>query len=90
MQRRLNRLDSLIELAYMSNAAGKWLWPSTQTHGKPTGSPSDVIEFDPIGDGKIAPQFVLPTPVHQSVFALRQQMAEDNATWAPIAAQIAK
>ena len=37
LQKRLNRLDSLIELAFMSNAAGKWLWPTTQTTKPPTG-----------------------------------------------------
>jgi hypothetical protein len=77
LQKRLNRLDSLIELCYMSNAAGKWLWPSTLTVGKPTGSPSDVIEFDPIGDGKMAPQFVAPTPIHASAHALRQSIKQD-------------
>src|SRR5579863_7928051 len=65
LQKRLNRLDSLMELGIMSNAAGKWLWPTTQTTKPPTGSPSDVIEFDPLGDGKIAPSFVVPTPFHQ-------------------------
>jgi hypothetical protein len=77
LQKRLNRIDSLIELAYMSNAAGKWLWPSTQTTGKPTGSPADVIEFDPLGDGKIGPQFVQPTPIHASAHQLRQAIKQD-------------
>lgn len=77
LQKRLNRLDSLIELAWMSNAAGKWLWPSTQTTGKPTGSPTDVIEYDPIGDGKIAPQFVTPTPINAAAYQLRQAIKQD-------------
>ena len=77
LQRRLNRIDSLIELAYMSNAAGKWLWPSTQASSKPSGSPTDVIEYDPIGDGKNPPTFVQPSPVHQSAHALRAQIKQD-------------
>lgn len=77
LQKRLNRLDSLIELAIMSNAAGKWLWPTTQTTKPPTGSPSDVVEFDPIGDGKIAPTFVVPTPFHDAVIWLRSAILQD-------------
>lgn len=77
LQKRLNRLDSMMELGIMSNAAGKWLWPTTQTTKPPTGSPSDVVEWDPIGDGKIAPSFVVPTPFHQSCFALRAAILAD-------------
>jgi hypothetical protein len=77
LQKRLNRIDSLIELAMMSNAAGKWLWPTTQTTNPPNGSPSDVVEFDPIGDGKIAPTFVQPSPFHASVWQLRQAIKQD-------------
>jgi hypothetical protein len=77
LQKRLNRLDSLIELAMMSNAAGKWVWPTTQTTKPPSGSPSDVVEFDPIGDGKIAPTFVQPSPFHGSVWQLRAAIKQD-------------
>ena len=77
LQKRLNRLDSLIELAFMSNAAGKWLWPTTQTTKPPTGSPSDVVEFDPIGDGKIAPSFIQPSPIHASAWTLRAAILND-------------
>lgn len=77
LQKRLNRLDSLMELGIMSNAAGKWLWPTTQTTKPPTGSPSDVVEFDPIGDGKIAPTFVQPSPFHAACFSLRQAILTD-------------
>lgn len=80
LQKRLNRLDSLMELGIMSNAAGKWLWPTTQTTKPPTGSPSDTIEYDPIGDGKIAPSFVQPSPFHQACFALRQAILGDFQT----------
>jgi hypothetical protein len=80
LQKRLNRLDSLMELGIMSNAAGKWLWPTTQTTKPPTGSPSDTVEFDPIGDGKIAPTFVQPSPFHQTCFMLRQAILADFQT----------
>jgi len=80
LQKRLNRLDSLMELGIMSNAAGKWLWPTTQTTKPPTGSPTDVVEWDPIGDGKIAPSFVQPSPFHQACFALRNAILADFQT----------
>lgn len=77
IQKRLNRLDSLIELAMMSNAAGKWLWPKTQGGEKPSGSPSDVVTWDPIGDGKVKPEFVNPNPIAASAFQLRQAIVQD-------------
>jgi hypothetical protein len=80
LQKRLNRLDSLMELGIMSNAAGKWIWPTTQTTKPPTGSPSDTVEYDPIGDGKIAPTFVQPSPFHQACFSLRMAILADFQT----------
>lgn len=80
IQKRLNRLDSLIELAMMSNAAGKWVWPKTQGGEKPSGSPSDVVAWDPIGDGKIKPEFTQPSPVHGSVWRLRDAIVNDLRT----------
>jgi hypothetical protein len=77
LQKRLNRIDSLIELAMMANAAGKWLWPTTQSTKPPTGTPTDVIEYDPIGDGKIAPSFVQPSPFHSAVWHLRAAIKQD-------------
>ena len=77
LQKRLNRIDSLMELGAMSNSAGKWIWPTTQTTKSPTGSPSDVIEYDPIGDGKIAPQFVQPSPFAMHCFQLRAMILQD-------------
>lgn len=77
LQKRLNRIDSLMELGAMSNAAGKWLWPTTQTTKPPTGSPTDVIEYDPLGDGKIAPEFVQPSPFAMHCFQLRNQILSD-------------
>jgi len=78
LQKRLNRIDSLIELGLMSNAAGKWLWPTTQTNMKPpNGDPSDVIMYDPIGDDKTPPKFVQPSPFHGSVWQLRAAILQD-------------
>lgn len=80
LQKRLNRLDSLMELGAMANSAGKWLWPTTQTTKPPSGSPADVVEFDPIGDGKIAPTFVQPSPFAMHCFQLRAQILQDFQT----------
>jgi hypothetical protein len=77
LQKRLNRLDSLIELAVMTNAVGKWLWPRTQQGQKPSGSPNEVIEYDLVGDGKTAPEFVLPHPFSPMVFQIRAQIIQD-------------
>jgi hypothetical protein len=78
LQKRLNRLDSLIELAMMTNAVGKWLWPSTQNNKKPpSGSPDEVAEYDPVGDAKLAPTFVNPQPFSGHVWQLRSALLED-------------
>lgn len=78
LQKRLNRLDSLIELAMMTNAAGKWLWPSTQNNKKPpSGDPSDVAEYDAVGDGKVKPEFVQPSPFAASVWQYRASILMD-------------
>jgi hypothetical protein len=77
LQKRLNRLDSLIELAMMCNAAGKWLWPRTQTGDKPSGSPNEVIPYDVLGEGKNKPEYVSPKPVDESAWTLRQGIIGD-------------
>jgi hypothetical protein len=78
LQKRLNRLDSLIELGMLSNAAGKWIWPTTQSNMKPpNGDPSDVIMYDPIGDGKAAPEFVQPQPFTGQVWQYRAAILSD-------------
>jgi hypothetical protein len=77
LQKRLNRLDSLMELAMMTNATGKWLWPTTQTTLKPSGSPVDVVEYDPIGEGKIKPEWIPVEPWSQAVVGLRQMILAD-------------
>lgn len=78
LQKRLNRIDSLIEMGIMTNAAGKWLWPRTQTNNDPpSGTPDEVIQYDVIGDGKIAPSFVQPSPFHASVIETRNSILQD-------------
>jgi hypothetical protein len=80
LQKRLNRIDSLMELGAMSNAAGKWIWPTSQTTKPPSGSPSDVCEYDPIGDGKVKPEFVQPSPFAMHCFQLRGMILNDFQT----------
>jgi Zn ribbon nucleic-acid-binding protein len=78
LQKRLNRLDSLIELGMMSNASGKWLWPNTQANNRPpNGDPSDVIAYDPQGDGKVKPEFVQPNPFSGQVWQYRASILQD-------------
>lgn len=78
LQKRLNRLDSLVELSVMSNAAGKWIIARTNnaTQGL-NGSPNDVITYDNIGTGKTPPQFVQPSPFHPIIAAVRQSILGD-------------
>ncbi len=80
IQKRLNRIDSLMELGMMSNAAGKWLWPQSQTTQPPNGSPSDVALYDNIGDGKVKPEFIQPSPFHAACFSLRAAILQDFMT----------
>jgi hypothetical protein len=78
LQKRLNRLDSLIELAMMTNAVGKWLWPTTQNNMKPpNGDPSDVVGYDPLGDGKIKPEFVVTQPISGQAWQYRAAILQD-------------
>jgi hypothetical protein len=78
LQKQLNRLDSLIELSCMANGAGKWISPRTQVGTAAfTGTPTDVIWYDNLGDGKVKPEFILPTPISQAVMVRRQQILND-------------
>jgi hypothetical protein len=76
LQRQLNRLDSLTERIIMCGG-GKWLWPKTQNGPKPTGDPSDVVEFDVIGDGKVAPQYIPATALGAWIAQKRQSILDD-------------
>jgi hypothetical protein len=78
LQKRLNRTDSLMELSEMTNSVGKWLVPNTQqTVFKPTGSPHDMHYYDPLGEGKLKPEFVLPAPYGPAIVAKRAQIIQD-------------
>lgn len=78
LQKRLNRTDSLLEISMMTNSTGKWIIPNTQQNTtKVTGSPADIMWYDPIGDGKTAPQFVLPTPFSPLAVSYRQSIIQD-------------
>lgn len=78
LQKHLNRIDSLIDLACMTNGVGKWLWPKTQSNSKPpSGDPSDVAEYDPLGDAKHKPEFVMPNPFSQAVWQVRLGILAD-------------
>lgn len=77
LQKRLNRLDSLNELAWMTNGAGKWLWPTTQSGKPPSGSPNEVIPYETIGEGKVAPTFIEGNPINLAIFQLRQSIIGD-------------
>jgi hypothetical protein len=73
----LNRVDSLILRAVMSTGTGKWLVPNTQTQTQLSGDPVEAIYWDPIGEGKIKPEFITPTPFGPQLLALRKQIVED-------------
>lgn len=57
LQKQLNRIDSLMERSLMSNAVVKMLWPTSQTTPAPTGDPIEITYWDPIGDGKVKPEY---------------------------------
>lgn len=77
LQKRLNRLDSLIELAMMCNGAGKWLWPLTQSGPTPSGSPNEVVPYEVIGEGKNVPTFVPAQPLSADAWTLRAGILAD-------------
>lgn len=77
-QKMLNQVDSLLILANMSNSAGKWMAPKTQLGTfKPEGSPTEVIWYDNVGDGKTIPTYTAPTPVNQQLYQFRGQIIND-------------
>jgi hypothetical protein len=77
LQKQLNRLDSLTE-RYLTTGGGKWLVPKTQQGSfQATGDPIDVHYWDPIGDGKIAPQFIQAATLGSWIAAKRQSIIAD-------------
>lgn len=79
LQKQLNRLDSLMELSAMTNSVGKWIIPKTQlgSMSQINGSPHDHLWYDNQGDGKVAPQFVLPNPYGPALPQRRMQILSD-------------
>jgi hypothetical protein len=78
LQKMLNQIDSITILANMANGAGKWLVPHTQAGTfKPEGSPVDIAWFDNIGEGKSAPTWIQPTPLHQQIYIHRTNIIND-------------
>lgn len=78
LQKRLNQTDSLMLGSLMTNGVGKWIIPNTQQNTtKITGSPADIVYWDPIGDGKTAPQFVLPQPFGAQAVQYRNSIIQD-------------
>jgi hypothetical protein len=81
LQKMLNQVDSLMLLANMSNAAGKWVVPKTQAGTfKPDGSPTEVIWYDNMGDGKAPPSFTTPTALDGRLYQFRGQIVSDFMT----------
>jgi hypothetical protein len=77
LQKQLNRLDSLTE-RYLMTGGGKWLVPKTQQGSfQATGDPIDVHYWDPIGDGKIQPQFIQAATLGSWIAAKRQSIIAD-------------
>lgn len=77
LQKQLNRIDSLMERGLMSNAAVKILWPTTQTTPAPTGDPIEITYWDPIGDGKVKPEFFGGHAYGSEIIQKREQIVGD-------------
>jgi hypothetical protein len=57
LQKQLNKIDSLMLRGLMANATPKMVMPNTQKGPAPTGDPVDIYVYDPIGEGKVKPEF---------------------------------
>lgn len=77
LQKQLNRLDSLMERALMSNAVVKLLWPTTQTTPAPTGDPVEITKWDPLGDGKVKPEYFGGKAYGSELISKRQQIVAE-------------
>jgi hypothetical protein len=76
LTKKLNLIDSLILREAMSSGTGKWLIPTTQTVSIPSGDPQEILQWDPLGEGKIAPQYI-PGNINTKLMALREQVVAD-------------
>lgn len=78
LQKQLNRVDSLMERALMSNGTVKLLWPTTQSSvNPPSGDPVEVTYWDPIGDGKIKPEYFSGHAYGAELVKKREQIVAD-------------
>lgn len=77
LQKQLNRIDSLMERALMSNAVVKLLWPTTQTTPPPTGDPVEITRWDPLGDGKVKPEYFAGKAYGPELIQKRGQIVAD-------------
>src|ERR1700679_322330 len=66
-----------MERALMSNAVVKLLWPTTQTTPAPTGDPVEITKWDPIGDGKVKPEYFGGKAYGSELMAKRAQIVAD-------------
>lgn len=77
LQKQLNRIDSLMERSLMSNAVVKLLWPTTQSTPAPTGDPVEITYWDPVGDGKVAPEYFGGKAYGSELIKKREQIVGD-------------
>lgn len=78
LTKSLNRLDSLMIRALMSNGVVKLLQPTTQENiGNPSGDPVEVYRWDPQGDGKVKPEFFGGHAYGPEMVKMREQIVAD-------------
>ncbi len=77
LTKSLNRVDSLMLRAVMSNGTVKCLWPTTQTTPPPTGDPIEIVQWDPLGDGKVKPEYFSGHAYGPELMQLRKQIVDD-------------
>lgn len=73
----LNRLDSIMLRALMSNGVVKLLWPITQSTPIPSGDPVEVAQWDPQGDGKVKPEYFSGHAYGPEMVKMREQIVAD-------------
>ena len=78
LQKQLNRVDSLMERALMSNATVKLLAPQTQTGTlQASGDPIEIYWYDNLGEGKVKPEFFGGHAYGSELIQKRNQIVED-------------
>jgi hypothetical protein len=78
LQKQLNRVDSLMERALMSNATVKLLAPNTQTGTlQASGDPVEIYWYDNLGEGKVKPEFFGGHAYGRELIQKREQIVAD-------------